>query len=675
MPRTSNEAQPLRFTQDFLASLRERVPLSEIIGRVVTWDRRKSQPGKGDLWACCPFHEERTPSFHVDDRKGFYHCFGCQQSGDHLRFLTDHQGLDFPEAVKALAEAAGVALPDTPQVDDKRERQRRAGRDALDAAAALYTKTLWGPGGRAARDYAADRGLTEATLRAFGFGLSPSPQGFLTRNLSAEGLSEADLERAGLLAKTDGGGMRERFRGRLMVPIHDGRGRMAGFGGRTLENREPKYLNSPETPLFDKSALLYNAHRARGPAHRANRLFVVEGYLDAIALAQAGLEMVVASLGTSLTEQQIKLAWQLADEPVLCYDGDSAGRQAADRALSRIVPLLTAGKSFSILTLPEGQDPDDLIRAGGVEAFEQRAASAVPLVDALFAREAAIGANTPERMAALETRLRALAGEIADDRLTALYRNAFDERLYQLRRTALRGPRDNPAGQGGQGSAGKNGRFSPKGGRRGAPQNDMPAASTAPLSAPADVSNALMELERIVLGLFILRPTLLDMHGERLYGARFLSSVHQTFAAMLLEAYGATLCDESATLISALPERARMCLNEVWGDAGDGRGKRLINRFSILSSNPSDRFIGQCIDVFLLKLQMRGHEAELAAASDAVDDGNEAAESRLISLSMAIGEQRRILEDAERALTDEAAQLRRRAASGEDMTRPHDSLL
>ncbi len=668
----------MRFSPDFLAGLRERVPLSEIIGRVVTWDRRKSQPGKGDLWACCPFHEERTPSFHVDDRKGFYHCFGCQQSGDHLRFLTDHQGLDFPEAVKTLAEAAGVELPtDSSPVDDRRERQRRAGRDALDAAAALYTKTLWGPGGRAAREYAAGRGLTEATLRAFGFGLSPSPQGFLTRNLSAEGLSEADLERAGLLAKTDGGGMRERFRGRLMVPIHDGRGRMVGFGGRTLEDREPKYLNSPETPLFDKSALLYNAHRARGPAHRSNRLFVVEGYLDAIALAQAGLEMVVASLGTALTEQQVKLAWQLADEPVLCFDGDSAGRQAANRALSRIVPLLTAGKSFSILTLPEGQDPDDLIRAGGVEAFEDRAASAVPLVDALFARETAAGANTPERMAALETRLHALAGEIADNRLAALYRSAFDERLYQLRRTALRGPREAPQGQGGapRRQAGGSGRFGQQGGRRRGQPNDMPAASTAPLAAPADASHALVELERIVLGLFILRPNLLDLHGERLYGAKFLSSVHQAFAAILLEAYGATLCDQSATLIAALPERARMCLHEVWGEPEDGRGKRLTSRFSILSANPSDRFIAQCIDVFLLKLQMRSNDAELTEASDAVREGNEAAEARLLSLSVAVSEQRRILEDAERALTDEAAQLRRRAASGEDMTRPHDSLL
>lgn len=620
----------MRFSSDFLASLRERVPLSEIVGRVVTWDRRKSQPGKGDHWACCPFHQEKSPSFHVDDRKGRFHCFGCHASGDHLTFLTEHDGLDFVDAVKALAEHAGVAIEEAPRAEAA-ERRRREVRSALEAAAALYGETLWSPSGQAARDYATGRGFTEATLRQFGFGLAPSAQGYLSRTLARDGFKDDDLEAVGLAVRRDGT-LRDRFRGRLMVPIHDGRGRIVGFGGRTVEGRDPKYLNSPETPLFDKSRLLFNAHRARGPAHRASRLVIVEGYLDAVALAQAGVEEVVASLGTALTEDQIRLAWAMADEPVLCFDGDDAGRAAANRAIDRILPQLAPGKSFGFLALPDGQDPDDLVRAGGRAAFETLAGAAVPLVDAVFRRELEKGADTPERLAALEARLDALAATIPDERVGRPYRSAFRERLYELRRA----------------------RFVPSGKRQ--PPVHRPA-----IAPPAAVDRALLDLERLALGLLLLRPRFIEAFGERLGAETFNSEAHAGFAALLVETYARTGAATADELVAALPDRARLTLSEIWGDGGHPVGPRLLERFSVLECEPDDAFLARCMTLFLNRLQLRAELAELLDEPRRLADaGGGGADGRLLSMSAAVDARRSALADVERALADEAALLRRR---------------
>jgi DNA primase len=626
----------MRFSQDFLTRLRDGVPLSQLVGRAVTWDRRKSQPGKGDFWACCPFHHEKTPSFHVDDKKGFYHCFGCHQSGDALRFLTDHDGLDFPDAVKTLADLAGVPLPEEREAEPASTRRARADRAALEAAEALYQATLWGSGGAGARDYAVRRGFSEETLRAFGFGLAPGTQGFVVRQLVREGHPEDALERAGLAVRRDGGPLRDRFRGRLMVPIHDSRGRLVGFGGRTLESREPKYLNSPETALFDKSALLFNAHRARGPAHRANRLYVVEGYLDAIALAQAGVEETVASLGTALTEAQVKLAWQLADEPVLCFDGDAAGRAAAHRAIDRILPLLSGGRSFHFLALPEGQDPDDLVRSGGRDAFEALAARATPLVEAVFERELEKGADTPERLAALESRLETIAGTIADERVGRLYRSAFREKLFQLRRH-----RSTPAS-------------------RPAP----PARRGPPLSAPAAPDRALIELERITLGLLLLRPHFIERFEDKIGAETFVIAAHAGFAALLCETYGRVLPDGTEALMAALPESGRMCLGEVWGEPVAGIGPRLKERFSILGAAPPDDFLERCLALFLDKLNLRAERAQLEAEPQRLAERGDRGEARLLALWAAVADRSGEIAEREQALADEAAAIRRSNVAG-----------
>ncbi|UOM33086.1 DNA primase [Acuticoccus sp. I52.16.1] len=661
----------MRFSQDFLAGLRERVPLSSIVGKTVTWDRRKSQPGRGDFWACCPFHQERSPSFHVDDRKGFYHCFGCHESGDHITFMTSHGGLDFLDAVKQLAEEAGVPLPERDREEPRQMRERRVQRGALEAAAALYQSTLWSSTGHEARRYAVGRGFSEETLKAFDFGLAPSVQGAVIRALGADGVSETEMERTGLAVRRDGR-LRDRFVGRLMVPIHDKSGKIVGFGGRSLDGREPKYLNSPQTPLFDKSKLLFNAHRARGPAHRANRLFIVEGYFDAIALAQAGIGEVVASCGTALTEDQIALAWSMADEPILTFDGDKAGRMAAQRVIDRVLPLLQGGRSVQFLHLPEGQDPDDLIQDGGRDAFEALAAKAVPLVDALFAREADKGADTPERLAALDDRLDALVATIADERLAKNYRAALRERAWDLRRTRrAERPRQGGTGRGGAAGGGQwrggqwrsgpggDGQGSWSGG--GAGMRLQPPS--APIAAPVGADRALIDLERITLGLMVLRPHFIERFAETLGASAFKSEAHAGFAALLTETYASHLPETSGDLIAALPQRALMCLGEIWGEAEAPVGPRLLQRFAILECDPDEAFLGRCMSLFVDRLALRSEMDELASEPQRMVARRGDDDGRLIRLTVAFQEHQTRLQNAERELADEAAAMRRKKAT------------
>jgi DNA primase len=409
-----------------LNSIRNRLPISAVVGRRVTFDRRKSQPARGDFWACCPFHKENTPSFHCNDRRGIYHCFGCGATGDHFKFVTETEGLTFGEAVERLAGDAGVALPQP----DPREREREMVRvdlaGACEIAAKFFEGRLRSPEGKPARDYLVRRGLTERTVVEFRMGYAPAERDALKRHLVQNGVTEETAIAAGLLIKPeDGRGSYDRFRGRVMIPIHDERGRVVAFGGRTLDPEgQPKYLNSPETPLFHKGTMLFNVHRAREAAHKSGTIIVTEGYLDAIAVFQAGIRNVVAALGTAFTEDHIAKLWRFAPEPVICFDGDKAGVSAAHRAIDRILPALKSGFSFNFCFLPDGQDPDDLVRAGGADALLAEIGKARPLSEVLWERETS-GAriDTPERKAALEARLHDLIRTIPDHIVARAYRD------------------------------------------------------------------------------------------------------------------------------------------------------------------------------------------------------------------------------------------------------------
>lgn len=428
----------MTLSPQFLDELRARTTLSTLVGRTT-----KLQKAGREYRACCPFHNEKTPSFYVNDDKGFYHCFGCSAHGDAIRWMTDQRGLPFMDAVKELAQAAGMELP---AMDPRAAEQAEAAKGLHEAcadAAAWFADQLNGLAGATARDVLAKRGITPETARAFGLGFAPDSRGGLKAALKDYGdplLVEAGL----LIAPKDHGSDKapyDRFRGRLMIPIRDQRGRTIAFGGRIIGDGEPKYLNSPETPLFDKGRTLYNLDRAAPASRKTGRLIVVEGYMDVIALAQAGFAEAVAPLGTALTEAQLERLWRMAEVPVLCFDGDAAGQKAALRAAHRALPLLAPGRSLCFATLPQGQDPDDLVRQNGAAAFGTLIERTQPLVDRLWQSEfAAAPLATPEQKAGLKQRLTELAQGIADREVAREYLAEFRRRLDDLHARPPRAP-------------------------------------------------------------------------------------------------------------------------------------------------------------------------------------------------------------------------------------------
>jgi DNA primase len=491
----------MAFPPGFLDELRARVSLADLVGRRVRLVRRGREHS-----GLCPFHNEKTPSFYVVEDKGFFHCFGCGAHGDAIGFVMRADNLDFIEAVERLAGEAGIAVPQqTPQERDRAQRQKTL-LEALAAAAGFYEAQLWGPTGARAREYLTRRGLDEETIRCFRLGWAADDRQALRRALGGE-FPEALLREGGLLRVPDNGGQPyDWFRGRVMFPIGDRAGRIIAFGGRALGDEQPKYLNSPDTPLFEKGRILYGWAAARANVARdaeGGAVIVVEGYMDVIALHRAGFGGAVAPLGTALTETQLYELWRLAPEPVLCFDGDTAGRRAALRALSRALPLLQPGRSLRFAVLPAGEDPDSLIRGGAPDAFSQVLAAACALSEMLWQTELNAGAiDTPERRADLERRLMLQAGLIADRAVQNEYRRFFRDRLFGLGRP------DRPARQ----SAPRSG------GRR-------PAVRTAGTAA-ADIAPPPPPLpgrlnREIVLGIFIAHPPMIDDWVEDLAAIEF----------------------------------------------------------------------------------------------------------------------------------------------------------
>ncbi|MFM2302318.1 MAG: hypothetical protein RLZZ84_2054 [Pseudomonadota bacterium] len=410
----------------WLDELRARVTLSSVIGRTT----RLTKAGH-EFKACCPFHNEKSPSFTVNDQKGFYHCFGCSAHGDVIRWMTDQRGMEFMDAVKELAAEAGMEVPAPDPRAAQRAEQASTLHDVMAAAQAWFAAMLTAPEGAKARAYLATRGFDAHTVERFGFGYAPEGRQALKEALKQ--FPEPLLIEAGLRIAVDDKDPYDRFRGRLMLPIEDARGRVIAFGGRILDAHKtdaPKYLNSPDTPLFDKGRTLYNLHRA-GPATRqSGRIIVVEGYMDVIALAAAGFADAVAPLGTALTERQIEMLWRLVETPILCFDGDAAGQRAAMRAVTRALPLLRPAHSLRIVRLPTGMDPDDLIKRDGPRAMEALLAQPQSLLDLLWEHERdAAPLASPEDKAGLKARLMAHVETIADGDIKALYRRELTERF------------------------------------------------------------------------------------------------------------------------------------------------------------------------------------------------------------------------------------------------------
>ena len=423
----------------FLDELRVRTPLAAVVGRRVKLARSGRQ-----MKGCCPFHNEKTPSFYVYEDG--YHCFGCGAHGDAISFVMQSEGAGFMEAVERLAAEAGLDVPKPTPEAAEAERHRHDLASVLEAAHASYHRRLFLPEGRHGLEYFLSRGLSEQTIRRFGLGWSGESRGAIAGDLLREGITQDQLVDAGLMRRDDETGrVFELFFNRVMFPICDRRGRVISFGGRTLGDGQPKYVNGPETALFSKRRTLYALDQAREAVRGGAALTVVEGYMDVIALAQAGIGGAVAPLGTALTEEQLEELWRLAPAPILCFDGDAAGSRAAARAAELALPLLAPDRTLKFATLPAGEDPDTLVRRRGIEGMRAILDAASPLADTLYdlLREAS-GNATPEQRAAFLTRLDHAARQIPDKALADEYRETFRSRFYAARRQS----RDNRTGRG-----------------------------------------------------------------------------------------------------------------------------------------------------------------------------------------------------------------------------------
>ena len=424
----------MQFPPSFLDEIRQRLRPSAVLGK----DLRLIPKGRGEFMALCPFHKEKSPSFSISDDKEFYHCFGCGAHGDVIRFMVEFHKLSFPDAVTQLAAEAGLALPKPETIEQKQVRERNdILKELMEWTAGWYQSQLKTPAGDGALGYLKRRGLSDEVLTAFRIGYAPESRTALKNYLVSKGGQIADMVEAGLLIQPESGDAYDRFRGRVMFPITNVKGEVIAFGGRALkEDQQPKYLNSPETPLFHKGRQLYNFARARTAAKNENRIVVVEGYMDVIALYRAGIHAAVAPLGTALTEDQLQLLWSVDNEPILCLDGDAAGLRAMQRAAYLALPKLKAGYSLRSTFLPKGQDPDDVLASAGAGALSKLLEHTEPLAEMVWRFELErIAPQTPEQRAALEKAVLDRVQAIEDKSVREHYRQFMQEKLWNAKRT------------------------------------------------------------------------------------------------------------------------------------------------------------------------------------------------------------------------------------------------
>lgn len=515
----------------FLDELRTRVTLSQIVGRKVTWDMRKSNMAKGDWWAPCPFHQEKSASFHVDDRKGFYYCFGCHAKGDVLTFVKESDNLGFMEAVEVLAREAGMQMPARdPQAAVKADRRTQLA-EVMEEAVKWFRLQLKTSAAADARAYLEKRRLSPAAQERWEIGFAPDQRQGLFHALTQKGIAPDLIVDAGVCAKPDDGGPPyDRFRGRIIFPIRDGRGKAISLGGRSMDpNARAKYLNGPETDLFDKGRSLFNQAPAREAAGKGLPLIVAEGYMDVIALSEAGFKAAVAPLGTAVTEDQLRLLWKIADEPIIALDGDTAGIRAALRVIDLSLPLLEAGKALRFAILPGGMDPDDLIKAQGPAAMQKVLDEAQPMVSLLWRRETEGKVfDSPERKAALDKKLRATLSRIADPSI----RSHYGEDIKALR-LKLFGREAQPFKEWKPRPRAPGGRFTP----RFDPLRDnlppMPSTKASLLGLGEDAQSEVLR-EKVILATLVTRPEMIAQFESQLDRTDFVGPGHARLRDLLL---------------------------------------------------------------------------------------------------------------------------------------------
>jgi DNA primase len=632
----------MRFAPQFLDEIRARLPVSQVVGRKVAL-KKKGREYSG----LSPFKSEKTPSFFVNDIKGFYHCFASGEHGDIFTFVMKTEGLSFPEAVERLAEEAGLQMPkaEVRENSEKRDLRERL-QEALECAAKYFEEQLRSSAGSEARRYLEKRGLKRETISAFRLGYAPNSRTALKEALTRAGFTTAELATSGMLISGDDIPQPyDRFRHRVMFPITDLKGRVIAFGGRALDPDQPaKYLNSPETPLFHKGYQLFNAHRARPLAHDRGRIVVVEGYMDVIALCEAGIGEAVAPLGTALTADQVKLLWRMAPEPVLCFDGDSAGRKAAYRAIETVLPDLKPGYSVQFAFLPDGLDPDDLIRQSGAEGMQAELAKTRPLFDVLWEREELQhNLDTPEHRAAFEMRLRALAAQIGDPTVRTYYEQELRQRLWTRNRSApLKGFRADQRGRGGRVNNAQQGvggdwraQIRARMGRqlRNGPQ--VPVAPSRELSSLVEVAPP---REALLLKTLLNHPWLIDDHAEEIAAMTLTSQAAAKLRDALLSAQGLDKLLDRTTLSTQL---SKMGLDRVV-DFVERSITHKGDRFAEPDADRAEVETGWRHTLALHERQV-GLQRSLAAAERAFhEDGNEEAQARIFEIQRLIAQLSRV---------------------------------
>ncbi|ASM73329.1 MULTISPECIES: DNA primase [Roseobacteraceae] len=510
----------------FLDELRTRLSLGQVVGSKVMWDSRKSNQAKGDLWAPCPFHQEKSASFHVDDRKGFYYCFGCHAKGDAISFVRETENVDFMEAVRILAGEAGMPMPQRdPQAQQKADTRTQLA-EVMEQAVQYYRLQLKTGVASDARSYLERRGLSQQALDRWEIGFAPDAWQGLWDHLTSKNISDELILGAGLAKPSQKGGKPyDTFRGRIMFPIRDARGRCTAFGGRAMDpNDNAKYLNSPETELFDKGRSLYNHGPARTAAGKGQPLIVAEGYMDVIALSEAGFEAAVAPLGTAITESQLQMLWRVSPEPVIALDGDTAGLRAAMRLIDLALPLVEAGQSLRFAMMPEGKDPDDLLKSSGAPALQKLLDGAMPMVRLLWQRETEGRVfDSPERKAALDKALREKIKTIADPSI----RNHYAQEIKELRWQLFR-PQRGPSGAGRTGGQrGGFGKWQP------AP---VPLQSTKSSALATGTGNKVTHLlrESVILAVLITCPEVVESFETPLENLRCIDPDNNALRDLIL---------------------------------------------------------------------------------------------------------------------------------------------
>ena len=412
--------------QRFCDELRAKISIVDVVGSKVKLVRKGRE-----YQACCPFHNEKTPSFTVNEAKGFYHCFGCGAHGDIIKFEMDANGLTFIEAVEKLAHKVGMQLPKLNPESKEQAEKRASAYDIMEMAARFFEKNLRLPAGRAGLDYLYARGFDDEIIRKFRLGFAPGNNG-LKAQLSSQGVTDAEMSELGLLTLPENNRPHDFFRNRVMIPIMDKRGKVIAFGGRVMDGSQPKYLNSPETPVFNKRRVLYNLNYAREKGFDAKRLIICEGYMDVIAMDKYGIGYAVAPLGTALTEDQIQEAWKVVNEPVCCFDGDGAGIKAAVRSVDRVLPILKPGYSLQYAFLPDKQDPDEFLKAKGTDEFLKIITNAMPLKDLLWKKTLeGKQTGTPEQKARIEKEVKEEVAKITDETVRGYYAQDMKGKIYQ----------------------------------------------------------------------------------------------------------------------------------------------------------------------------------------------------------------------------------------------------